>query len=400
MDLMRILLKILRKLVKYPAIWTLSVLMTPILFTVALIARFRGGDIDVGIGPEPLINNLYHKKALLLAGYTAETYVSHVYFITQDFDYDFSKRSVPLFLGNYWLFIRAIWRYRCLYFYFNGGPLAWTPHKPWEGFILKIAGVRSVVMPYGGDVQDLLRTKNLVFRNAVIQDYPLFQKSSRSNIIHQTDRWIKWGTHIIGGCDWVEYLYHWDTLIPAHFCIDLPSVEAPRRAHDGKVRVFHAPNHKAIKGTEFFQKAVRELQDEGLPLELDVAQGLPNQEILRRIADADIVADQLVIGWYGFFALEAMALGRPVLCHLRQDFIDLYVHSGCFESAAEIGPVSCNYLSVKDRLRELVLNEQLRHEVGNRSREFVKRHHSIEAMSKIFDGINRQVGLLPSLRSR
>ena len=42
-------------------------------------------------------------------------------------------------------------------------------------------------------------------------------------------------------------------------------------------------------------------------------------EALGRLAAADLVVDQLVLGWYGAVAVEAMALGRPVLAYIRED---------------------------------------------------------------------------------
>ena len=37
-----------------------------------------------------------------------------------------------------------------------------------------------------------------------------------------------------------------------------------------------------------------------------------------RLARADIVVDQLNSGWYGLFAIEAMAYGKPVVGHIRE----------------------------------------------------------------------------------
>jgi hypothetical protein len=34
---------------------------------------------------------------------------------------------------------------------------------------------------------------------------------------------------------------------------------------------------------------------------------------------ADLVIDQVLAGWYGGFAVEAMAMGKPVLCYLRDE---------------------------------------------------------------------------------
>ena len=61
---------------------------TPLLFIASILARYLGKKkIDIGLGPEPMINNVYHKKALQIYGYTAETFVDSIYFITSEFDY-------------------------------------------------------------------------------------------------------------------------------------------------------------------------------------------------------------------------------------------------------------------------------------------------------------------------
>ena len=47
---------------------------------------------------------------------------------------------------------------------------------------------------------------------------------------------------------------------------------------------------------------------------------MSNEEVIKLIQRADLVIDQLVIGWYAMFAIEAMSLGKPVICNLRSDF--------------------------------------------------------------------------------
>ena len=34
--------------------------------------------------------------------------------------------------------------------------------------------------------------------------------------------------HIIGGCEWVDYMYHWNTLMVAHFSFDLNKITKSR----------------------------------------------------------------------------------------------------------------------------------------------------------------------------
>ncbi len=61
-------------------------LLTPVLVLLALVARLCPKRVDVGLGPEPLISYVYYKQLLIERGYSAETYVNQVYFITDKFD--------------------------------------------------------------------------------------------------------------------------------------------------------------------------------------------------------------------------------------------------------------------------------------------------------------------------
>src|SRR3954471_13281273 len=86
------------------------VLFVPVLLA-TIIARFVPRR-RVGLGPEPLINNVHHAKALRRHGYEATTFVSHVYFITSEVDVRW-LRGAPL--NHYALFLFVIFRCRVLY---------------------------------------------------------------------------------------------------------------------------------------------------------------------------------------------------------------------------------------------------------------------------------------------
>ena len=61
------------------------------------------------------------------------------------------------------------------------------------------------------------------------------------------------------------------------------------------------------------------LRAEGLPVRLDLHETLTRSQVLERVRDADIVVDQLVMGWYGGFSVEATALAKPVVCFIDED---------------------------------------------------------------------------------
>ena len=355
----------------------------------AVPARFWPKAIDVGIGPEPLINQRGHKLACLEAGYSAETFVTHMFYYTTDFDYICRK-------GFFWrclLAWRCLFRYRALYFYFKGGPFAWTGLLRLEPWIYKIAGIKTLVMGYGGDCQDWNHCPNLLFKHGMNMDYPhVLPKNYRTR--QRVDRWTRHADYILSGCDWVDYTPRWNALCLAHFTVDTAEL-APREdilPDEGPVIVLHAPNHETIKGSRYIVQAVKELADEGYPVALNFVRNATNAQLYEHIRKAHIVADQVVIGWYGMFAVEAMSAGKAVLCYLRDDLVDLYSFAGLV-SPSEIPLINCTRHTVKERLRELLQDRQSLAEAGRQSREFALRHHSVSAMARVFDQANRHMRL-------
>lgn len=401
----QLLKKALRRYIIYPIreffLTSIESTLLLLIFVCTLIARLIRKRIDIGLGPEPLIKNIAHKKALESGGYSAETYVNQVYFITSDFDYRGDTIRWPLCsFVNYFLFARAILRYKCLYIYFNGGPLGFTRFRNFEPFLLNIAGVRTVVMPYGGDVHNMFHARNLPFKHAMSTDYPHFHH--RQKIIErQVNLWTRHATHVISGCDWVYYMHHWHTLMLGHFSIDLSSKRpSVRKLLQGKfskkrpLRLFHAPNHTTIKGTDFFVRAVQDLQQEGLSIELVMKRKVPNHEILLAIREADVVLDQLVIGWYAMFALEAMAMEKPVICYLADDLLNLFEFAGLVQGK-EIPIINANVRNIKNVLKQIYTGKINLERTGRESRLYAQKHHSVEVIGQQFARINASIGILP-----
>lgn len=379
--------------------------LIPFLIIACLAFRFKKKQFDVGLGPTPLINNIYHKKALELYGYSAKTFTFNTYHITKEFDFILEEYIQEAFSGLFtsvihplqsiMLFLYSLWNFKAIYIYFNGGALGVSSKILWriEPFLYRLAGIKIIAMPYGSDIQDMLRTKNLLFRNAMSIQYPQ-QRLLRKNVDKKIDLWIMNADHIIAGCDWVEYLFYWDTLMLAHFAIDIP----PSNDYVNEVesseffKILHAPNHRFIKGTDHFIRAIEELKNEGYQVELIIVEKIPNHEVKKMIASVDAVADQLLIGWYAMFAIEAMALGKPVFCYLREDFLNLYETTGLL-SHGEMPIINCNPSNIKTKIKELIENRSLGKEIGKRSREYVQKHHSLEAIGKTFDTINKKIGI-------
>ena len=79
------------------------------------------------------------------------------------------------------------------------------------------------------------------------------------------------------------------------------------RTHDGK----------NIKGSPYIVDAVKRLQREGFNVEYMNFRDISSNTMRYYQAQADIVVEQLIYGWWGSTGVEAMGLGKPLVCYLR-----------------------------------------------------------------------------------
>lgn len=362
-------------------------------------------------GTIPMINMKYHSLAMRRLGYESTTVADVVYAIHSREDYDvltsdLVERSplahllpqrVRKVLEPYVAFAWALRNFEIFTIYPTGRILRGTPIRYRELQLLQRAGKKIVMLAYGADVQVMSRFRGLPFKHAMCMDYPQFTRKE-TQTLRDMEYCVSRADHVMSGVDWVDYMPRWDSLNSGHFAIDTEEwtavPEPPERDPSAPIVIFHAPNHRELKGTRFLIAACEELQAEGEPIELRLVERVPNTEIRRQIGEADIVADQFIIGWYALFAIEAMAMAKPVLCFLRPDLLELYT---LYSFAGECPLVNTPVLEIKERLRELVHDAQLRRDLGLAGRRYVEAHHSLEAVGAMLDSIYRE--LWPSAAS-
>jgi hypothetical protein len=160
------------------------------------------------------------------------------------------------------------------------------------------------------------------------------------------------------------------------------------QTNQGPLRVVHAPNHREFKGTRYLEVAVAELQAEGVPIELLLVEKLPNHEAVAVYRTADVIFDQCLIGFHGYFALEAMALGKPVMCYIRKSEQYLLEPQEC--------PIINTHVdTLRDDLRRLVLMRDQLAGIGQRGRAYVERHYSRAAFAGRLQRVYQDLGITP-----
>jgi glycosyltransferase involved in cell wall biosynthesis len=366
----------------------------PTLAAYALLAPFarvrarRKAKPSILWGTTPIANLRNSVRADRLRGYESAGLVYRVYHETDRaaFDHVFEPFGrVPGLrqLAPYAAFLWAGLRFDVFCFYFDGGLLAETPFWRAELPLLRLAGKRIVVWPYGGDARlpSLVRARG--GWNAY-SDVPLGEEDrDEAHVREHLDAFGRWANVILGCADILEELPRIDGVLPYPFDDQTWQPVAP--PDDGVVRVVHAPNHPHYKGTRYLEAAVSALRDEGLPVDLDLVQGKPNEEARREYERADVVADQFLLGAYALFAIEGMALGKPVLCYLDSRFAHWHPEWD------DCPIVNASPDTLLDELRRLVVDADLRRELGERGPEYVRHHHSLDAVGKQLDVIYRSL---------
>jgi glycosyltransferase involved in cell wall biosynthesis len=136
--------------------------------------------------------------------------------------------------------------------------------------------------------------------------------------------------------------------------------------------VVHAPFHKGVKGTRFVLEAVEQLRKEGVQFEFQLIEGLSIDDARKLYERAHVLIDQLLLGWYGGIAVELMALGKPVIAHVRNS--DLGVLPAAMRD--ELPVVDATPTTIADVLRSLIMAppSELAN-LGARGRMYVERWH-------------------------
>jgi glycosyltransferase involved in cell wall biosynthesis len=101
------------------------------------------------------------------------------------------------------------------------------------------------------------------------------------------------------------------------------------------------------------------------------------------LADADVLVDQVFMGWYGMVAVEAMALARPALAYIRTEFEPRA--TGC-----PIVRITVDTLA--DELAALLADAPRRRALGEAGRAWVEREHEAHVIARRLLELYRGLG--------
>ena len=308
-----------------------------------------------------------HASALRLIGMPALAYcMSQSYFeFKSDLVY-FKPNSLASIARNILTLLLVLPRTKILHFYFG---CTYFGYLGVDQFVFRLLGKKIVHHFCGCDIRDYLTESTLYPFGACAACGAAKCSPYRRRMIVNAQKYA----HLV-------FVSTPDLLSSYPGAVYLPQAVSISRIQDDYAKcavpsgrsndsliVAHAPTDRVIKGTDELVNAVDRLVSRGFDISLVLLEGLARSEVLSSLSQVDLVVDQLLIGSYGTFAVEAMALSIPVICYLRPASLRFY---------PEVPPVlNASIDTIEFVLEGICRDKSSLAAVGLTCREYAEKYH-------------------------
>lgn len=311
--------------------------------------------------------------------------VNHMVWMPNPFNYDF---DVSLNVDQRKKYLLPFWALKILFyefkilkendiFHFHYGRSLLFNYDLWA---FRKIGKKLYFEFHGSDLRDYKYAKEL--NNFVLSEgYDL----NREKIKKRAEKICRYVDGIILHDD--ELIPHLPAGVKNIFVvplrIDLTKITPVYVSNENsKIRIVHAPTKRDAKGSNFVIQAVQSLQNK-YPIELILVENKTQEEALELYKMADIIVDQLRTGTYGVFAIEGMAMGKPVVTYITDEMKE--------RLPEELPICSANPKTIESELERLIKDGNLRRKLGVQGRKYVEKYHDYKKNARmlldIYNGV-------------
>jgi len=265
-------------------------------------------------------------------------------------------------------FIKCAIKYDVFHFHFGNSLLPYNIDLP----ILKLFRKKIIMHYWGSDVRQLDIAVNYTHLNMdeLKKIYPNAADDKKRKKISKINKYVN--ASIVG--DYYLLPYSPNSIVIKQ-AVDLTKIKfvGCRAQNNNTIKIVHAPSNREIKGTKYIFPVIQRLRDEGYNIDLILIENKTNEEVLEVCKEADIIIDQLLLESHGVFAIECMALGKPVLCRIDEKIMKYY---------PDLPILNTNPDNLYENLKLLIENPELRRELGEKGRKYVENVHDSKKIAK------------------
>jgi glycosyltransferase involved in cell wall biosynthesis len=252
--------------------------------------------------------------------------------------------------------------------------------------LVRLLKIPRVVEWQGSDIRapEVEYADNPYYAPALQAGYEYAQIESQANAVARQRRFADAGFASAAPLGMLQYVHK--DIFPHTSVIRqrvLLSDFEPRYPANAVPRIVHSSTARIAKGTPAVLRAIEQLRSEQHPFDFKLVSGLPYAQAQQIVRDADIFLDQFVLGDFGMASLEALALGKPVVCYLKPALAALY--------PPDLPIINATQETLPDALRELIASPALRRELGERGRAYMERHYNVAALTAELTALYRAV---------
>ncbi|MBS1634827.1 MAG: hypothetical protein JST26_02820 [Bacteroidetes bacterium] len=304
---------------------------------------------------------------------------------TYEFNF-YQKNALYRWHRSFVNFFFCLFRFDIFHF-ISGETLLTRRFQGFELFIYKLLGKRVVMHFVGSDIRSVpysqWKEKNIRAYLNGNRDFPITTPWQKK-LIQRANRYAD--CILVSTPDLKEIIpqaiYYPVVLDLEKYQAELNAIPEPTKT-DKEIVILHSPSNKKIhiKGTEYINEVLYKLAANPrfkikLILPAEERKDRPTNysatryELFSHFKEADIVIDQMTIGWYGLLSVEAIAAGKQVICYI-EDSLKTYLYEDCPILNADVNTLEQKLIAcIEDMLKHR--NNRLKQQ-----QEWVMKHHTI-----------------------
>ena len=332
----------------------------------------------VNVGNQPYVLSRYEREL----GADSSLVVNYDTWLQYDADRTlgtYSDRSLRTWLRRLGFGLAAPFRFDVMHYYFGRSFLCWDDYGEanWLWYqdlrLAKLLGRRIFMTLQGCDVRVSRRSAELYSVTPCTLGECAAAPVCRATIDDNREQLVR---TILPLVDRVFVLnpelarYVPGAQFLPYSSVDVEALTPAWPSRDGPITIVHAPSDDGIKGSSRIIDAVDRLKRRH-QIDFKVIRGIPHDRALALYQSADLVIDQVLAGWYGGFAVEAMAMGKPVACYIRSEDLGVLPTT----MAGELPLIRVEPETLERDLEAAIVQRDMWQEWGRRSRDFVLRWH-------------------------